>query len=145
LLQLIPRVLLELSPLVSQQTEVAEAVGIDAPYPFPGDRAARIAKAIHAHRGQCTLFVVHADADGDHEVALRDRVEPGRQAASGGAPIIALCDQRRSSLNRDYGFFGANIALDSLRRLPAFRRFEDELRVAVQLLGHGAPGRGRSP
>ena len=32
-------------------------------------------------------------------------------------------------------FFGENIALDSLRRLSAFRQFEDELRDAVESLG----------
>ena len=35
-----------------------------------------------------------------------------------------------------YSYFGNNVDLDTLRRLPAFRRFEDELSTAVRELGH---------
>lgn len=41
-----------------------------------------------------------------------------------------------------YRFFGENVALDSLRRLSAFRRFEDELRRAVEALGRARPHEG---
>jgi hypothetical protein len=34
-----------------------------------------------------------------------------------------------------YRFFGENVGLEGLRRLAAFRQFEDELREAVEALG----------
>lgn len=40
----------------------------------------------------------------------------------------------RGPIGDYYGFFGENVALDRLRRLEAFRTFEDELRSAVALL-----------
>lgn len=70
LLPLVNRLLYELSTAVPHATEVADSVGIDASRPIPRARAERIAKAIQEHEGQCTLFVIHADADGDHEAAL---------------------------------------------------------------------------
>ncbi len=182
LLPLIDRMLYEASTEVVGMTEVAESVPIDAPPPFPSARADRIANAIHAFQDRCTLFVVHADADRDHEAALRDRVDPGRRAAPADAPIVACIPVREieawmlsdrgvftallagadPTLPRDpevgsdpkqtlkqvykelrlagaigeyYGFFGQNIVIDSLRRLPAFRRFEDELKLGVESLG----------
>jgi hypothetical protein len=43
-------------------------------------------------------------------------------------------------LRGDYhGFFGENVALEALRRLSAFRAFEDELRAAVDSLGRHDP------
>jgi len=173
--------LYELSTAVPQATEVADSVGIDASRPIPRARAERIAKAIQEHEGQCTLFVIHADADGDHEAALAERVDPGRKAAAVAAPIVACIPVREMeawllsdrlafatllagaepALPRDpqadpdpkrtlsrihdelglrgpigdyYGFFGENVALDRLRRLEAFRTFEDELRGAVESL-----------
>ena len=52
---------------------------------------------------------------------------------------VDLSGHRRNALSREYGFFGANIALDRLRRLPAFRCFEDELSAAVKSLGRRDP------
>jgi hypothetical protein len=186
LLPLVTRVLYEVSTSVPQLTEVADAVGIDARRPIPKARANRIAKAIRDHEGQCSLFVIHADADGDSHAALRERVDPGRHAAGIASPIVAcipvremeawiLSDQAaftaliagaEPELPRDpeadmdpkrtlsriyealrirgargdyYRFFGENVALDNLRRLSAFRRFEDELRAAVEALGRADP------
>jgi hypothetical protein len=182
LLPLVTRLLYEVSTSVPQLTEVADTVGIDASRPIPKARADRIAKAIRDHEGQCTLFVIHADADGDSDAALRERVDPGRHAAGVASPIVACIPVRemeawilsdeaaftaliagaepelprdpeadidpKRTLSRIYDalrirgsrgdynrFFGENIALDSLRRLSAFRRFEDELRGAVEVLG----------
>ena len=94
LLPLVTRVLYEASTSVPQLTEVADAVGIDASRPIPRTRANRIAKAIRDHEGQCTLFVIHADADGDSDAALRERVDPGRQAAGVAVPIMACIPVR---------------------------------------------------
>lgn len=44
-----------------------------------------------------------------------------------------LGDRRRRHLDA-YDFFGINVALDALRRLPAFLRFEAELLAAVHAL-----------
>lgn len=190
LLPLVTRLLYEVSTSVPQLTEVADAVGIDASRPVPKARADRIAKAIRDHEGQCTLFVIHADADGDRDAALQERVAPGRHAAGVAAPIVACIPVREMEawilsdsaaftallsgaapeLPRDpeadadpkrtlsriydalrlrgpsgdyYRFFGENVALDSLRRLPAFRRFEDELRAAVEVVGRARPREDR--
>jgi len=179
---LITRVLYEASTVVPQLTEVADSVGIDASRPRPRTRAERIAKAIREYEGQCSLFVIHADADGDHHAALRERVDPGRQAAGVTAPIVACIPVREMEawmladraaftsliadaepeLPRDpeaepdpkrtlsriydalqirgargdyYRFFGENVEIARLRRLPAFQQFEGELRDAVEALG----------
>lgn len=191
LLPLTNRMLFALSESVTQATEVADSVGIDAPRPFPSARDARIACAIQHHAGQCTLFVIHADAGNDAEAALRERVRPGQQAASDvhtvacipvreieawmlsdpgvftalmpnavpslprepealGDPkqaLLQICDELglRGGLGDYYQFFGENVDLACLRRLPAFRRFEEEMKAAVLALGHGAvpSARGR--
>ncbi len=182
LLPLITRVLYEVSTAVPQLTEVADSVGIDASRPVPRTRAERIAKAICEYEGQCSLFVIHADADGDRHAALRERVDPGRHAAGVAAPIVACTPVREMEawiladraaftsliagaepeLPRDpeaepdpkrtlsgiydtlkiggargdyYRFFGENVGIERLRRLTAFRQFEDELRDAVEALG----------
>jgi hypothetical protein len=184
LLPIVTRVLYEVSTVIPQLTEVAESVGIDAPRPVPKTRANRIAKAILAYEGQCTLFVIHADADGDRHAALRERVDPGRHAAGVASPMVACIPVRemeawmlsdravfstliagaepemprdpeaetepKRTLSRIYDalkiggakgdyyrFFGENVGLDRLRRLAAFRQFEDELRGAVEALGRG--------
>ena len=182
LLPLVTRVLYEVSTVVPQLTEVADSVGIDASRPVPRTRADRIAKAIREYEGQCSLFVIHADADGDRHAALRERVDPGRHAAGVAAPIVACIPVREMEawmlsdraaftsliagaepeLPRDpeaepdpkrtlariyaalkivgqsgdyYRFFGENVGLERLRRLAAFRQFEDELLGAVEALG----------
>lgn len=180
LMPLVNRLLFELSIAVPQATEVADSVGIDAPRRAPKKRADRIAAAIQACQGQCTLFVIHADEDGDLRAALEERVEPGRRAAAAvvNAPIVAcvpvreieawlLCDRqafaallpraapelpRHPEADSDpkrtlsgiyaalglrgeyHAFFGENVALEALRRLPAFRAFEGELRAAIDSL-----------
>lgn len=45
------------------------------------DRATRIAAAIEHAWEPCTLFVIHADADGDSDKALQERVLPGVERA----------------------------------------------------------------
>jgi hypothetical protein len=189
LIPLVNRLLYELSIAVPQQTEVADSVGIDAPRPAPNTRAERIEAAIQAYAGQCSLFIIHADADGDRRSALAERVEPGRQAAGAkvNAPIVACIPFReieawlladghafavllmgadpalprnaeadpdpkrtlsnihdalglRGAVGEYYGFLGENVSLEALRRLSAFRDFEDELRAAVDSLGRRAPG-----
>jgi hypothetical protein len=94
LLPLVTRVLYEVSTAVPQLTEVADSVGIDASRPVPRTRAERIAKAIHEYDGQCSLFVIHADADGDRHAALRERVDPGRHAAGVASPMVACIPVR---------------------------------------------------
>jgi hypothetical protein len=96
LLPLVTRVLYEVSAVIPQLTEVADSVGIDASPPVPRTRADRIAQAIHAYEGECTLFVIHADADGDRRAALLERVEPGRQAAGVASPIVACIPVRET-------------------------------------------------
>lgn len=60
----------------------------DLPDPMPidahgtsGGRATRIAAAIEQHWNVCTLFVIHADADGDQAAARVERVRPGLEEA----------------------------------------------------------------
>jgi hypothetical protein len=64
------------------QYELGECLGIDAPaggsYP---DRADRIAAAVHAHRDECTLVVIHSDGAGDPVRARSEQVTPGIDAA----------------------------------------------------------------
>ena len=53
--------------------------------------------------------------------------------------LKGLLGDRRRPLD-PYDFFGVNITLDALRRLPAFLRFEAELLAAVHVLANpGAP------
>lgn len=66
--------------------EVAATVGIDTPADPNEQRAARIARAVVEYWDQCTLFVVHADSDGDPERARAERAEPGLQRAREAAP-----------------------------------------------------------
>ena len=61
--------------------EVAPTVGIDAPRGTEGGRAEKIAAAIDVSWGACTLFVIHADADGDAGGARLNCIEPGVAAA----------------------------------------------------------------
>lgn len=82
LLPLVTRLLFDVSTAVPWQTEVADSVGIDASRPIPKARAPRIAKAIQEHQTQCSLFVVHADADGDPDAALVDPVPLPRSSAT---------------------------------------------------------------
>lgn len=63
------------------QYELGECLGIDAPAGTYEDRAERIAAAIHAHRDECTVLVVHSDGAGDPERARREQVAPGIDAA----------------------------------------------------------------
>ncbi len=192
LLPLTSRMLFALGASISQATEVADSVGIDAARPFPSTREARIAGAIQRHAGQCTLFVIHADAGNDAEAALRDRVRPGQRAAGDHVGTVACIPVReieawmlsdpgvftalmakaspalprdpeavgdpkqalmqifedvglRGGLGDYYRFFGENVDLACLRRLPAFCRFEAEMKAAVLALGHGSvpSARGR--
>ena len=168
---------------LSRVPVIGDSVGIDAPGRPPARRADRIAAAINAFFGQCTLFVIHSDGEGDPERALRERIEPGIAVARASRPDLAiaacvpvreieawlLADNRpfenllRSSappllppdpeavldpklelghllgagggpkLRTDvYAFFGANAGMTGLRRLPAFRRFEEQLVSAIQ-------------
>jgi hypothetical protein len=43
--------------------------------------------------------------------------------------------QIRGARGDYYRFFGENVEIERLRRLTAFRQFEDELRAAVETLG----------
>jgi hypothetical protein len=53
------------------------------------DRETRIAAAIEHTWQSCTLFVIHSDADGDQEKALRERVHPGIERARQSHPDLA--------------------------------------------------------
>jgi hypothetical protein len=84
LLPLVTRVLDDVGARVFPgQCDVAATVGIDAPASSNEPREVRIARAITSHWDQCTLFIVHADSDGDAERARAERVEPGLRAARG--------------------------------------------------------------
>lgn len=65
----------------SGQYELGECLGIDAPGSNHASRAERIAAAVHAHRDECNLVVVHSDGAGDPERARREQVVPGIDAA----------------------------------------------------------------
>lgn len=67
--------------LYAGQYELGECLGIDAPDRSHEKRADRIAAAIHAHRDECTILVVHSDGAGDPERARREQVAPGIDAA----------------------------------------------------------------
>jgi hypothetical protein len=78
LMPVITRLLQEIAPAaLLSLPEIADTIGIDAPAPAPQHRADRIAAAVHDYWGDCTLFVVHGDANGDHVRALNERVLPG--------------------------------------------------------------------
>ncbi|HEU4409944.1 MAG TPA: DUF4276 family protein [Polyangiaceae bacterium] len=88
-----------LSPLVSRlldavgarlfpsECEVAETVGIDAPWVKSG-RADRFMAAVGRDGEGCTLFVVHTDGAGDPRKARENNVVPSRQA------LLATGDER---------------------------------------------------
>ena len=103
--------------------EVAVTAGIDAPHGTPGGRAEKIAAAIDASWGACTLFVIHSDADGDAAEAKRERIEPGIAAAR----VLRWAE-------RLHAFFGERVRLDALRSLPAFRALESDLVAALHAL-----------
>ena len=87
LLPLITRVLDDIGARVCPGAyDVAATVGIDTHAGPREPRAARIASAIADYWDQCTLFVVHADSDGDADRANAERVEPGLRAARAAAP-----------------------------------------------------------
>lgn len=67
--------------LYAGQYELGECLGIDAPSGTHADRAERVAAAIHAHRNECTVLVIHSDGAGDPERARREQVAPGMDAA----------------------------------------------------------------
>jgi hypothetical protein len=67
--------------LYAGRYELRECLGIDAPPGDYADRAARIAAAVHAHREECTILVVHSDGNGDPEGVRREQVAPGIDAA----------------------------------------------------------------
>lgn len=69
---------------------VGDSVGIDAPEQRRARRAERIAAAVDAFWGQCTLFVIHADGGGDPERALREQVEPGIALSRAMHPDLAV-------------------------------------------------------
>ena len=53
------------------------------------DRATRIAAAIEEHWDACNVFVIHADADGDHERAFEERIRPGLERTRLSRPDLA--------------------------------------------------------
>lgn len=78
LMPLIDRLLQELAPTaLPSLPEIADTIAIDAPAPTPQHRAERIESAVLDHWGDCTVFVIHGDGNGDHVRALNERVLPG--------------------------------------------------------------------
>jgi hypothetical protein len=79
------------SRLFPSECEVADTVGIDAPW-VKGSRADRfVAAAGHAGEG-CTLFIVHTDGAGAPRRARENNVVPSRealQAAGDERPVVA--------------------------------------------------------
>ena len=91
LVPVITRLLQEVAPRVlSSLPEIADTVAIDAPPPAPSSRAERVAAAVHDHWDDCTIFVIHADANGDEACALSDRVQPGIECARRQHPDAAI-------------------------------------------------------
>ncbi|WP_437715758.1 hypothetical protein WMF45_04635 [Sorangium sp. So ce448] len=89
LLPLLDRLLPALaSSLFPGACDVADSLGIDAPYPAPGERAERIAAAIADRLAECTLFVIHADSKGDPRYARQSCVDPGIDAARRASPDV---------------------------------------------------------
>ena len=62
------------------QYELGECLGIDAPAGAYENRAQRIAAAMHAHRDECTILIIHSDGAGDPERARREQVASGIEA-----------------------------------------------------------------
>ncbi len=91
LVPVITRLLQEVAPSVLPSLpEIADTVAIDAPPPAPSNRVERIAAAVHDHWDDCTIFVIHADANGDEARALSDRVQPGMECARRQHPDAAI-------------------------------------------------------
>jgi hypothetical protein len=64
------------------QFEIGDTRAIQEPRALKQhDRATRIAAAVEHAWEPCTLFVIHADADGDLDKALQERVLPGIERA----------------------------------------------------------------
>lgn len=185
---LIPLIDRLLADLMARRPETfadrPEPKGIDAP-DVKGSRSERIAAAIERYWDVCTLFVIHADADGDPDAAQAERIAPGlaeaRRRVGAEVPAAAcvpvreleawmLADEgvfralypttvspllppdpekdlnpkrtldevfraiRRRRPPDIYPFWGANLDLAALRRLPAFQKFERDLSAALDLL-----------
>jgi hypothetical protein len=79
LLGLIDRMLLDIAAeVLAGDFDDARPIGIDAPKGLKDKRREeRIAAAIEASYGECTLFVVHSDGAGDPEGARRALIDPG--------------------------------------------------------------------
>jgi hypothetical protein len=91
LVPVVTRLLQELAPRVLPSLpEIADTVPIDAPPPAPSNRAERIASAVHDHWNDCTIFVIHGDANGDEARALVERVQPGIESALRQHPDAAI-------------------------------------------------------
>lgn len=83
LCKLVDRLLYQIAhDVCSGQFEIGETRAIREPKTSKReDRATRIAAAIDYAWESCTLFVIHADADGDSDKALQERVLPGIERA----------------------------------------------------------------
>lgn len=169
--------------LLGPRFQSAPSRAIDAPAAKRREsREDRIAAAIEENWDECTLFVIHADSDGDAGRALHERIEPGLARARVGHTDLAAAacvpvreteawmladaqafsrlfdtprapalpeapesdlDPKRSleaaltslgargKLTNYYADLGKTVNLAELRRLPAFCRFEADLRAAI--------------
>lgn len=119
LLPLLARLLDEIGARVCPGAyDVAPSVGMDVHAAPHEPRAERIARAIHHYWDQCTLFVVHADSDGDADQARAERVQPGLLRAAETAP----------------GLVGAAACIP-VRETEAWMLADED--VFAQLGGHG--------
>jgi hypothetical protein len=82
LLPLVNQLLNELAAkLFSGAYELAETLGIDAPYGTSGGRADKIRLALEKHLDYCDIFILHADGAGDPDEARRTQINPGANLA----------------------------------------------------------------
>ncbi len=85
--QLLPRLASALLPGVPI---IADTIGIDAPGRPPAKRAERIAAAIDSHWRQCTIFVIHADGQGDPARAAEEQIDPAIALATSAHAELAV-------------------------------------------------------
>ena len=180
--------------LIGPRSEIVDSRAIDAPASMRrASRGERIAAAIEENWRECTLFVIHADSDGDASRALRERIVPGlararmlhddlaaaacvpvreieawmladapafsrlfdttRAPALPDAPESDLDPKKsleaaltsmgaRGKLTNYHADLGKTVSLSELRKLPAFCRFEADLRIAILVV---ADASGKTP
>lgn len=130
--------------------EVAPTVGIDA-FAHGLNRESRIAAAIAENYERCNLFVIHSDGASDHELAQRQKIDPGIEAARSALPgdqLVAVpCVPVREIeawLLADADAFRPLLTAATLVTLPANPERETDPKAALDEVLAAGGFRGKS-